>query len=477
MQRTCMIVIAATLLWISPVTGQQREETDRRQLARLAAQAEAMDALVAQLTQSPLGTQRVVGDVFDSGRFPLEVVIQVAGATEFEPAGVQQGGLDIVAVRASIPTNEFLRILETYFAAQEDETTLEAIALQAAAYAQVEELAATGFGQVGDPGRLLPVTGDASVDSAEYLRGLPAEFWEVHCREQGRVRAVLAARDDALRALTAELGGVVIPGSDGLTLAEAIGENFAEVAQASFLNGARATGIRYAVDDLQVDVRVEVSLRDVALAAKGYLTNEGSTGSERLGMVERWVITMADESRRGEGSARVEREFRSDGGEPLYFLGLTVGRHGLEVESFSASGTAPVDESISDVAAAHREAYVAAAYAARCALADRVMGVFVDDAEQRTLGDLMASDPLVERVVWAWLVDAEIVPGSGDINAENVASLTVELPVAPLGDLVRGVAIAGMDPPEATDDEDELQEVLVIDEPINEAPPVEVTEE
>ncbi len=442
MRNTIIIMICLVGLAGSPAMGQADELTNRDELAALAAKTEAMGSLLATLAAEPLGSDATVLEAIGGEQLPLSLVTQIAGAVEFRPVAVQQGGAGMVAVQAAVPTDEFLWLLEQYCTQEGNDAALEAIALQAARYVDVDELTATGFGQVRGGGRMLLVTGDASVDSSDYLRGTPHAYWQAHCTEQGRVRTVLAARDDALRALARSLRTVPVPEATGdETLGSLVGERFVELAMGSFLNGAQATGIRYATDDLQIDVRVEASLQDVVLAVKGYMSNQETPVPEAVALLEQWVVTMTDEPREAQGSARVATEFRTDGGDVLFFLGQLIGDFGLAGEALTASGTAAVDDSIDDIAAARRQGYVDAAYAARDQLAVTVAKLPLDDDDELTLGDLMAADVSVRRVVQTWLTLADVTPGSGDIGADNIATLTLDLPIAPLADLVRGESI------------------------------------
>ncbi len=424
------------LLCASPAV-QAQELTDRTQLAGLAAEAQAMAGLVDRLSHEPLGEETTALEWLGGTTLPLGLVIQVAGATELRPVAVQQGGDELVAAQAGIAAEEFVLLLAQYVAGKDDE---EPLALPT--YAADEVLTASGFGEIHISGRMLMVTADASVDSPEYLRGTPHAYWQTHCTEQGRVRTVLAARDDALANLAETLKAIPVPGAaNDRTLGDLVGEQFAELAAGSFLNGARATGIRYTTDDLQVDVQVEASLQDVVLAVKGYMANRETPDAEATGLLEQWVVAMQDEPVEAEGTARVAREFRKDGGDALFFLGQVVGRFGLEQEAIIAEGSAAVDDSIDDIAEARRLAYAAAAYEARLTLAERVATIALDEDEDVTLGELMAADEAVRQAVWMWLTLADVTPGSGDIDADNIATLTVELPVAPLADIVRGISI------------------------------------
>jgi hypothetical protein len=447
MRPVLTMITIGVMLW-SSVSAMGQDEAipgadwtfSQRETAVQAARAEAELKLMEHVWNLSLGKGRSVASVLNNDPASHGLLVSACSGAVTE---VGQPVFDATQceVQVSIPVVRVVEILERFRIESDVPNTLtpdDAVSLaKTMAEAEIESLVADGKGDRPAAPRWQAVTKGASVDSDEYLRGRVKDFWTLHSSEQGRIRAVMAAQDDATVKLAEKIGRVHV-GPDRTALADVVApEEFIAIAQSEFTSDIRAAEVRYYTESLQVDVTIEASLSDILLTLKGYLDKQAGADEATVVMLEDEIINVADKRFSAVGSADVDPEFVLVGNDPVFLLARWVDQ--TDEPMFPESlGTCALKEDVEDPEGARESALERARFNARLGLPGVLDAIVIsDDDETVTLGSLSDEYEIVDRALMLLALEAETLAGS--VDAEGQAKVTVQASLSRLPVVLRAL--------------------------------------
>ena len=458
MRPLSIVIIAAALLAGTCAFGQEGSPpsapwtSSQRVAAVEAARAQAELALIDHFWNVSLGSGKSVAAAFNNDPVAKERVAAAAGqaVTELGQPVFSEGQCQ---VQVGMSVAQAAALLELFRVEGDVVNTLTAedVAALVTTMAELDIATLVATGDAGRPvaPRWQGVTRGASVDSDEYLRGRVKDFWTGHASEQGRVRAVMAAQDDAMIELAEKLAEVKI-GPEKQTLASLVApEDFATLAVEQLTNDVRPLRIRYYTRTLDVDVAIQANLADVLLTIKGYLDNQADADEATVVMIEDYLVNTADRTLTALGSAQVEPDYVLATTDPVFLLRRWVAETDVSMNP-QALGTAELPAMVEDPEAARSETLAIAGFHARSALPDVLMAIaLTDDDDASTLGDLAKEHEIVAQALMLLALEAETTLGT--IDAEGHAEVTAKANLARLPVILQ--ALRRMEPTdEAADD-------------------------
>ena len=137
-----------------------------------------------------------------------------------------------------------------------------------------------------------------------YLSRMPEDvrrFWSSRCTVAGRALAERAARDAALAELAKHFDAMVL--APGLTVGDFLAaSDQPNVSRTKFLRGAKLSALRYHVDRLVIEARVEIRPRTFGASLKGW-ARAHRVGRDKIAGLEAWLLQADDApvSRVGQG--------------------------------------------------------------------------------------------------------------------------------------------------------------------------------
>ena len=145
------------------------------------------------------------------------------------------------------------------------------------------------------PDGQMVLVGADDLGSVKHMPEEAREFWRKHCRLQGRLLAIKAARNDALNRLSGKIRALKV--NEKLTVADLMeGPVAGRVEMDTLLRPARETGIRYSPTDLIVELQVSAKLRSVYGLVKAMLQRNPSPDGELIRELEKLVRSSQDTS-------------------------------------------------------------------------------------------------------------------------------------------------------------------------------------
>lgn len=253
-------------------------------------------------------------------------------------------------------------------------------------------------------------------------------FWTRHVSDPGRDKTERSARENALRAMLESVKLIVIsPGVDVGDFAAGLGAKPTDLRQ--FLRPVRETWVIYYRDAPVIEADCEVSQRSVLACVKSWLMTRPAYQADDLRRVEQAIIDAGDALIRQTGVDYVDVNDLVDANEDILTMTVLASSAPAWVGSvFGAVGKATPDTPEARPDLAEREAIRNARWDARCKLADRLAGLFVDKSTK--VEDLCQKYPSFRAALLSVLQDARIV---GEPRyKDGVAQVTMEISTTPL---------------------------------------------
>ncbi|NQU75814.1 MAG: hypothetical protein HQ546_05820 [Planctomycetes bacterium] len=276
----------------------------------------------------------------------------------------------------------------------------------------------------------------ASVDSLTNLEGEAKAYWLSHCKPQGRLGAVRAARVDAMRRLAERIKGVMITSNTTVQDFVATSDQV-DLDLRCFLRGAREVGIRYHLEEPVVEVEMAVTVRELLAEVKTWGAVHCKDHKVTVEDFDKVIVKTSD---------KVIRETGMGVPAEQYLISPTPGDKAVRAlaeqappwatKTKEATGDAAIDPGISDQAQAKLMAERGAEVIARRKLAERINALTITPTTKMSVKDFVAAGKEIESAMLTFQQGAKIVDGSQKLIDDHTLQLTVEIDLKPLWNMI-----------------------------------------
>ncbi|RKY27124.1 MAG: hypothetical protein DRP83_02945 [Planctomycetota bacterium] len=263
--------------------------------------------------------------------------------------------------------------------------------------------------------------------------GQAGKYWSAHCKPQGRLMAVRAARVDGMRRLAERIKGVHITSDTTVQDFVAESDNI-DVNMRTFLRGAKEIGIRYHRDELIVEVEMEVTLKTVVASLKSWADVHYKGDRVKIKAMQDYVEKVRHdkitEIGMGVPPARYCKGYTS---EQITVLATATKAPPWISDTMRAKGQAAIDTDSTNAAQAKLMAKRAAELDARRKLAEQIDGLLIDS--DTSVRDFVAQSDEINTRMQTYQLGAHVVKGSEKFYPDGTAEVTVEIPLKPIWNL------------------------------------------
>ena len=296
----------------------------------------------------------------------------------------------------------------------------------------IKVISVTGSGaprpELEEP-EIQPVRG-GDLMSITHLTGKAKAYWKAHCTGRGRLMAVRAARVDALRKLGERIGGVLITSTTSVRdfVAESDQVN---VDMRTFIRGAREVGIYYHPDELIVEVKMAVKLRDVLITLKQWAVKHYRGDKVNITHLEKMIVETRDKVITETGMGVPPEKYLKEVPPAVEaVMRLAARAPDWTARTLRVVGSAAIDTDNPNKAQAKLMAFRAAELDARRKLAERIDGLMI--TSNTSVRDFVAQNDEIETSMLTFQQGAHVVEGSQKILPDGTAQVTVEIDLKPL---------------------------------------------
>jgi len=302
-----------------------------------------------------------------------------------------------------------------------------------------KKLTETGMGApraLEDPGTTVPFQAGTSVDSASYMSEKAKLWWMGPVQADGtrsggnvlpneRLMAARAARVDGLRRLGERLSGVFINSKttvkDFITQSDDI-----NVKMATFMVGARETGVRYHDDEPIVEVDMEITMTSIFASLKSWGEAHYKGDKVNLKSVEELTISSKDTVFKETGMGVAKTKV---GVAVSVATAVAAAAPGWISETMSVTGNAAIDTN-RDPAQGKLMAFRGAELDARRKLSEQISGLMI--TSKTSVKDFVTESDVIRTHMMDFQVGAHVVDGSQKVMEDKTVEVKVEIELRPL---------------------------------------------
>ena len=272
--------------------------------------------------------------------------------------------------------------------------------------------------------------GESALASFTYLRGPAKAFWMANVTGQGRLMAVRAARVDGLRRLGERIGGVFINATTTVRYFVAESDQ-TDTSMTAFIRGAKEKSILYHDQELIVEVKMAVTLRELLVTLKTWGAKHYRGNRVKTTQFEQLIVRAKDTviSETGMG-VPPEKYLKKATVRVRQTAVLARGAPGWATQTVRATGHSAVDAANANAAQAKLMAYRAAELDARRKLAERLNGLMITSST--SVADFVAMNDEIQTSMLTFQQGGRVVPNSQKLLPDGTAQAVVEIELEPL---------------------------------------------
>ncbi len=440
-KKLCVLLLSAAAIAACSVPARAGAVSEKRKaqnklLAQRAARADAIRKLAERIRGLNITSETTVRDfVTESDRIETSMIAFLSGMKELgRPRHMEDGTCEVTL---QVKLEEIIVALKSFHKrfykgsrvqyADFDKMTVTN---------KIKILKETGMGAPREDLQEDPTVpvGEAAIDSFTYLRGPAKAYWLAHCRPQGRLMAVRAARVVGLRRLGERIGGVFI--TSETTVRDFVAESDqVNVDLRTFLRGAKERGIRYHDSELIVEVDMQVTLRELLMTLKTWAQRHYRGSRVQITQFDKLIVEARDKVIRETGmGVPPEKYLKQVPPEVQAVMALGQNVPPWVTRELRATGNAAVDTNNPNAAQAKLMAFRAAELDARRKLSERINGLRI--TSRTTVADFVAQNDRIRTGMLAFQQGGHVVEGSQKLAADGTAQAIVEIDPRPLWNMI-----------------------------------------
>ncbi|RPI60977.1 MAG: hypothetical protein EHM48_06385 [Planctomycetaceae bacterium] len=433
----CAVVVVS---WSSAVQAQDslnaQQSAQSKLLAYRAARVDAMRKLAERVQGLRITSETTVKDfVAENDQIATSMQAFLMGAQEVGKPKYMEDGT--CSVKMMITLTEVITELEKIHKAKYKGDKFKVSDFQKMTVTNtLKEIEETGSGAPRpalETGAMITVKSGEDIVEVAYPASAKA-FWMAHVTGQGRLMAVRAARVDAMRRLAERIKGLQITSDTQVKDFVAESDNINTVMN-TFLVGAKETGIRYHDDELIVDVQMQIKLRTVIANMNAYVEEHYKGNSAKIKQFAEYSTRVEDTIITETGNGVPPAKYLKDvTPAQTAIMDMAVNAPGWASQTISAKGSAAIDPDNDNKAQAKLMAFRAAELDARRKLAEEVNGLVI--RSKTTVQDFVAESDKIRTDMMTFQQGARVIEESKKVMDDGTVSVTVELDLAPLWDMV-----------------------------------------
>ena len=301
---------------------------------------------------------------------------------------------------------------------------------------KIDVIRETGSGVVAPWSVQAPASAvaEGNLQSISHLGGPAKAYWLAHCTGRGRLMAVRAARVDAMRRLGERIKGVMITSQTSVRDFVAESDQI-NLDMRTFLRGAKETHIRYHDEELIVEVEMAVKLRELMAGLKKWGTAHYKGNKVKIKDFEKLTLATKDKviTETGMG-VPPEKYLKNIDAAEQAVLTTAAGAPPWATQTLRVVGESAIDTANTNAAQAKLMAKRGAELDARRKLAERINGLQI--ASKTSVRDFVTAADAIDSAMSSFQQGAYVIDGSEKFSAEGLCSVTVEIDLKPLWEIV-----------------------------------------
>jgi hypothetical protein len=435
MTKLAKLLLGLTVLAVAGSTLGQDALTDQKKaqsklLAYRAARVDGIRKLAEQIKGLRITSTTTVKDfVAESDKIQTALDTFLVGARESgEPKYMEDGTCEVQMEVTLVETVAALKKMHSaYYKGDKIKIT------------DIEEMTVTNTRKIiqatgnGAPRSLVPpepemaAVREGNLTTDENMSAAARKYWLANVTGQGRLMAVRGAHLDGLRKLAERINGLQITSTT--TVKDFVAESDQiRTAMASFIRGARDTGIRYLEDEPIVEVKVEVTLREFYASMKQWGSEFYKGDKVKIERFDELIVQAKDKILSETGMSVVNPQWLKVA--PVIQADAPM----LKWPLIRAVGNAAMDAENANKAQAKLMAQRAAELDGRRKLAEELNGLHI--TSETTVRDFVAQNDEIRTGMLAFQQGGRVVEGSTKYMEDGTVQVTVELDPQPLADMV-----------------------------------------
>ena len=276
---------------------------------------------------------------------------------------------------------------------------------------------------------------EGALANIENMSAAAKAFWMQYCTGQGRLMAVRAARVDGMRRLGERIRGVFITSQTSVKDFVAESDEI-NVAMATFLSGARETGIRYHETELIVEVEMTVKLRTVYASLKSWGQTHYKGEQVKLQQLEELSVRSEDKDITETGMGVPPEKYLNKEAtiEVTSVVKMAANSPDWIGQTVRAVGDAAIDATNENAAQAKLMAFRGAELDARRKLAEQIDGLMI--TSQTSVKDFVTQNDDIRTAMLTFQQGAHELTDARKVMEDGTVQTTVEIDLRPLWNMI-----------------------------------------